>query len=139
MVRELREAAACAGDKLPDKDIMMIMIYRWERGGSGISERYRLHYSAAFKTPADHFGDPSILEALHPSQANRSGTGHLAAAEPRSARDRMQATLNQAGDPVTRDQMCFMLGYLSALMTTGAPTPRHRAVPGDTASAQGSR
>lgn len=135
MVRELREAAASAGDKLPNKDTMIVMIHRWESGRSGISERYRLHYTAAFKTPVDQFGDPSILEALHADRMSRFGTRHVGAAKPRSARDRMQAALSQIGDPAERDQICFLLGYLSALMTTAAPAPHHCAVSGDTAEA----
>lgn len=143
MMRELREAAAHAGDKLPGKKSLTIMIRRWERDGSGISERYRLHYCAAFKTPADRFGDPSMLDMPHASGMSRSGTGQAGAARPRSARDQMKAALNQADDPAERDQMCFTLGYLCALMTTTTPAPCHYAVLGDTTEAsrrtQGSR
>lgn len=131
MVRELREAAASAGDKLPDRESMIGMIHRWESDRSGISERYRRHYSTAFKTPINHFGDPSILDALHANGISQIGTGHIGESRPRSARDRMQASLSQVGDPAKRDQMCFQLGYLCALMVTAAPAhaPSHPVLP----------
>lgn len=56
MARQLREAATSAGDKLPDKDCVLVMIHRWENNRSGISERYRLHYCHAFDIPIDQFG-----------------------------------------------------------------------------------
>jgi hypothetical protein len=123
MIRQLRDAAESAGDKLPDKETMVVMIHRWENGGSGISERYRLHYCAAFNTPVDRFGDPSILDALQANGMSRFGTGHVGGAGPRSAQDRMQAVLSQFGDPAQRDQVCFLLGYLCALMINAAPAP----------------
>jgi len=55
MARKLREAAALAGDTLPDKECLATMIRRWEKGG-GISERYQLHYSHAFRIPPPRFG-----------------------------------------------------------------------------------
>lgn len=131
MVRKLREAAESAGDKLPDRETVVVMIYRWEGGRSGISERYRLHYCAAFKTPLDRFGDPSILDAPQANGLSRFGTSHVGGAGPQSAQDRMQAVLSQFGDPAQRDQVCFLLGYLCALMInvrTG-PCPRHPVLP----------
>ena len=56
MARKLREAATSAGDTLPARECLIIMIHRWEGDRSGISERYRLHYSKAFKIPIGQFG-----------------------------------------------------------------------------------
>lgn len=52
MVRKLRDAAASAGDRLPGRDSLIVMIHRWENNRSGISERYRLRYCRAFQCPA---------------------------------------------------------------------------------------
>lgn len=61
MGRKLREAAAAAGDTLPSRDCLHVMIHRWEDDRSGISERYRLHFCKAFQIPADQFGWPFPL------------------------------------------------------------------------------
>ena len=60
MARKLRESGTCAGDILPSPDCLATMIRRWERG-SGISERYQLHYCRVFQIQPENFGDPSVL------------------------------------------------------------------------------
>ena len=55
MTRKLREAAALAGDTLPEADCLGTMIRRWEKGG-GVSERYQLHYCRVFQIRPGHFG-----------------------------------------------------------------------------------
>ena len=92
MVRELHKAAASVGDTLPDSDVMVVMIYRWEHDRSGISERYRRHYCNAFRTPLDGYGDPSIFVGI---------PAGISAVIGRSQRDRL----------------CFALGYLAKSMT----------------------
>jgi len=49
MTRRLRRAATAADDRLPSNECMATMIRRWERGGTGVSERYMLHYCRAFE------------------------------------------------------------------------------------------
>jgi transcriptional regulator with XRE-family HTH domain len=55
MARKLREAGTLVGDVLPGPDCLATMIRRWERG-SGISERYQLHYCRAFQIHPEQFG-----------------------------------------------------------------------------------
>lgn len=79
MVRKLREAATAVGDRLPDRECLVVMICRWETGRCGITERYRLHYCKAFDIPIGEFGG-------HPAGAAKataseiSGKGALYAA-----------------------------------------------------------
>lgn len=119
LVRKLHEAAQSVGDELPGTESMIVMVYRWEGGRSGIGVRYRRHYCTVFKIPVDRFGDPLILDTLDDSGAY-IGSDCADAAWSRSARYRMRATLSQVGDRVRRDQMCFQLGFLCALMATAA-------------------
>jgi len=56
MRRRLREAARAAGDTLPSNDCLSVMIHRWENDRSGVSERYRLHFSKALQIPIEEFG-----------------------------------------------------------------------------------
>ena len=149
MARKLREAATSAGDKLPSRDSLIVMIHRWESDRSGISERYRLHYCRAFQIPIDLFGNPAALDLpangtgrhvarqipgkhlgaevtrlLLPSLTSRP-TG-LAGQLP-AVRDRMHAAVDQLCEEEDRDQFCFLLGYLSALVTALPRTPGERA------------
>jgi hypothetical protein len=62
MARNLRAAAALAGDTVPGDDCLAVMIRRWEKG-SGISERYQIHYCRAFQIPPRHFGGTLPPEA----------------------------------------------------------------------------
>jgi hypothetical protein len=49
MARRLQEAAKANGDNtVPGNKILCTYIRRWERGSIGPSERYKLHYCAAF-------------------------------------------------------------------------------------------
>ena len=56
MTRQLRRAATGAGDKLPANECLYTMIRRWERGETGVSERYLLHYCRALEIEPDQFG-----------------------------------------------------------------------------------
>ncbi|HUD35299.1 MAG TPA: hypothetical protein VMR14_00275 [Streptosporangiaceae bacterium] len=58
MSRRLRAAARDADDSLPGNDCLTTMIRRWEKGKTGVSERYRLHYCRAFDLAPDEFGAP---------------------------------------------------------------------------------
>ena len=60
MCRQLRQAAAKAGDKLPSNECLKTMIRRWEQDNGGVSERYRLHFCKALGVPADQFGTAAI-------------------------------------------------------------------------------
>ncbi len=62
MGRRLREAAKFAGDVLPGKECLGVMIRRWEKDSGGVSERYRLHYCKAFQIPLDQFGHSPAVE-----------------------------------------------------------------------------
>jgi hypothetical protein len=55
MARKLAETARAAGDTTPATECLATMIRRWEKG-SGISERYRLHYCSVFQIQPRHFG-----------------------------------------------------------------------------------
>jgi transcriptional regulator with XRE-family HTH domain len=56
MARQLRQAAKARDGTLPGNDALMRNIRRWERGTSGVSERYKLHYCRAFEIGAEQFG-----------------------------------------------------------------------------------
>src|SRR6266516_3109170 len=60
MARRLRDAARTGGDTVPSSAAMANMIRRWERG-SGMSERYRMHYCQAFGTAPAQFGGQAAL------------------------------------------------------------------------------
>jgi hypothetical protein len=145
MGRKLREAAESVGDTLPVKDCLAVMINRWENNRSGISERYRLHYCRAFQIPADSYGDPAKLAAPDANGSVRCDVG-LASVEqleaimtsmcwqsltdapdqphprPVGLRDQVQAAVDELADPVKRDQLCFLLGYVCAVISAVNPT-----------------
>ena len=138
MGRQLREAARQSRDTLPSKESLDVMIHRWERDGSGVSERYRLHYCKAFQIPINRFGDPATLSASHVNgkqpaanmtrplrQPMASAPAELS--QPPSLHDRIQTALDPLGDPANRDQLCFLLGYVSALMATFCTRPMDTA------------
>jgi transcriptional regulator with XRE-family HTH domain len=55
--RRLVHAGKDAGDTaVPGVDEMCRYIHRWERGGNGPTERYRLYYCTAFGIPPSAFG-----------------------------------------------------------------------------------
>ena len=64
LARQLRQAARASGDTLPGSDCLCTMIRRWERG-SGVSERYLLHYCRTFRITPEQFGprDPRPVPA----------------------------------------------------------------------------
>ena len=59
MTRRLRRAAAAADDRLPRNECLATMIRRWERGETGVSERYKLYYCRAFGIEVEQFGPPA--------------------------------------------------------------------------------
>jgi hypothetical protein len=99
MARRLRAAAKASGDKtVPDNEAMCRNIRRWESGcggNSGVSERYRMHFSKAFGIPLARFGPAAMRETDVPAgtpappgpPAVRAGTPAPGRAEP----DRPQA------------------------------------------------
>ncbi len=74
MGRKLREAATQPGDTLPGQECLATMIRCWENG-SGVSERYRLHYSRALGIPPEHF-------ARIPAPTPRQPAGNPAGTQP---------------------------------------------------------
>lgn len=56
MARQLARAAGGERDTLPALDTLIAYIRRWERDGSGISERYMLLYCAALRLSPGQFG-----------------------------------------------------------------------------------
>jgi hypothetical protein len=141
MGRKLREAAESVGDTLPAKDGLTVMINRWEDNRSGISERYRLHYCRAFQIPAETYGDSAILGAPHANGSARRDNGQATGEQleaimtslcwqsltdasdrpprrPVGLRDQLQAAADELADPGKRDQLCFLLGYVCAVMAT---------------------
>lgn len=121
MVDRLREAVSAAGGEPPARESLVTMIRRWEDGLSGVSERYRLRYCAAFNLPVDRFGDPSVLHPAHANGMSQCGAGHAGQVQLRSAWDSMQLALGQIADPARRGQLCFVLGYLCAQMIMDGP------------------
>src|SRR5260370_38385035 len=63
MRRHLREAARAAGDTLPSNDCLSVMIRRWESDRSGISERYRMHFSRMLQVTLEEFGQAPAAPA----------------------------------------------------------------------------
>ena len=60
MARKIIQAGKTAGDtSLPSQEHMCRNVYRWERGESGLTERYRFYYCKAFGIPVSQFGLPS--------------------------------------------------------------------------------
>ena len=60
MARRLIQAGQAAGDTMPGITSVCTNIRRWE-GSDGISERYKLHYCAAFGIPASQFGSTADI------------------------------------------------------------------------------
>lgn len=72
MAKKLREAADTPADVPYHLEHLMTNIYRWERGASGISERYQILYCLAFRrTRLDLFGIPGI-EPGEPEEEHRT-------------------------------------------------------------------
>ena len=69
MARQLRMAATASGDRLPGNRALLTMIRRWESGGAGVSERYRLHFCRAFDIKPDEIGQATLPEAAASSPA----------------------------------------------------------------------
>lgn len=96
MGQKLREAASQAGDELPHKDTLTVMIHRWENNRSGIGERYRIRYCNAFGVPLDRFGGPT-LPGVMPTES--------------------------ASHPANCAQWYFSLGYVSAILIGQSAVP----------------
>lgn len=67
MARRLAQAAGDARHALPDHDSLLTYVKRWERGGVGVSERYRLLYCRAFGLDEeDLFPSPAVVTGWRP-------------------------------------------------------------------------
>ena len=90
MARRLRRAATAADDRLPRNECLLTMIRRWERGDTGVSERYMLHYCRAFGIDVEHFGPSASPGGGQPGEANGAGVdaARVAADPPGGARPR---------------------------------------------------
>jgi hypothetical protein len=124
MRRQLREAAEAAGDKLPGNDALSVMIHRWEDDRSGISERYQLHYCRAFEMPPGSFGPSDPLTGPQaggscpdvPGSEQAGGTlAQLFNGQIPLGGGELQAAVQQLCDPANRDELCYLLGYASAM------------------------
>jgi hypothetical protein len=135
MTRKLSEAAAESGDRLPGRNSLIQMIHRWEDNVNGMSERYRLHYCRAFQIPHDRFGEPAVLSVLRADGSarcdiSREQPGVLLRLVPGSPSDdqsvfpvqipligeELRTALKQLSGPKNHNELCFLLGYLSATM-----------------------
>ena len=56
MARQMIEAGRAVGESMPDIDGMCHNIRRWESGGGGLTERYKLAYCRALAITAARFG-----------------------------------------------------------------------------------
>ncbi len=86
MARRLIQAGrACGDNSMPSLDSMYRNVHRWERGETGLSERYRLYYCKALDIPAGQFDPqepaPAIpAQSLMPNPANPSLLASIAVA-----------------------------------------------------------
>jgi tetratricopeptide (TPR) repeat protein/transcriptional regulator with XRE-family HTH domain len=78
MARQLIQAGRETGDAtVPGMDSMCHNIHRWERGHSGLTERYKLHYCHALGISPDQFGaDPASSHPLVPVPATVPAGSH---------------------------------------------------------------
>ena len=68
MARRLIQAGRASGDNsMPSLDSMYRNVHRWERGETGLSERYRLYYCKALDIPAAQFS-PHASSPVIPAQ-----------------------------------------------------------------------
>src|SRR5579863_1049529 len=76
MARRLRRAAD--GQPIPSPAGLARMIRRWEAGGAGISERYRLLYQRALGvTPGDEQIVSTTARATGPARVSAGGDSHV--------------------------------------------------------------
>ena len=54
--RLIQAGRACGDNSMPALDSMYRNVHRWERGETGLSERYALYYCKALNIPAGEFG-----------------------------------------------------------------------------------
>jgi len=92
MGRRVREAARAVGDPLPENQALYAMIRRWERG-TGVSERYRLHYCRAFGIALDQYAS----DQAGPAQLVSDGTGASALTAGRPGGTPLPAAISSAG------------------------------------------
>jgi transcriptional regulator with XRE-family HTH domain len=70
MARQLARSAADARGSLPDHDCLVRYIRRWERGSTGVSERYRILYARAFGVPAGELNAVTgTTPGIHPGDS----------------------------------------------------------------------
>lgn len=120
--RELRKAAARVGDQLPADRFLTGMIRRWETDQAGISERYRLYFCCAFDIDIALFGtepastpeSPCLEESVTEWRAEDvlKGLPHV---HLWPGWTELDDAVRRLGDPDHRDELCFLLGYASAM------------------------
>ena len=73
MARHLALAAGAGRASLPSSDSLLTYVKRWERGATGISERYRMLYASALGVPEDDLFGPDGAgdEVLTPDDEER--------------------------------------------------------------------
>jgi hypothetical protein len=82
MARQLLRAGKGSGDtQLPGLDGMWHNIRRWENGGGGLSERYKLHYCKALGLSPGQFG-PGLARDATGGAANSATVTFSASASP---------------------------------------------------------
>jgi transcriptional regulator with XRE-family HTH domain len=64
--RLIQTGRACGDNSMPSLDSMYRNVHRWERGETGLSERYKLYYCKALDIAADQFGPRA--PATNPAQ-----------------------------------------------------------------------
>jgi len=71
MARQLIKAARETGDtSIPGIDSLYRNVHRWERGETGLTERYILHYCKALGIPAGEFGRDAPGPPSHAATIN---------------------------------------------------------------------
>jgi hypothetical protein len=92
MARQLVRAAGDARHTLPSKECLLVYIRRWERGDTGMSERYRLLYCAALGIEPAAFGPHGAQPAAgRPSGADGAPATHRLAGALRDIGDALRA------------------------------------------------
>jgi hypothetical protein len=124
MARRLAQAAGDDRHTLPSKECLLVYIRRWERGDTGVSERYRLLYCAAYSIEPTAFGPPGWEHTTgQPGAASddvASAIGHLAAAL-RSIRDTLREDAKHC--QARADACAAAAGHIDAALADLAAGP----------------
>jgi tetratricopeptide (TPR) repeat protein len=148
--RRLRAEAARLGQPIAEHDGLVRMIYKWERGATGISERYELLYEAAVLGRPDPQPEPErnrrgvprrdfvllagtvtslldVLRTIPPAIGGRVASGARVDAETCAGLESMVTGYRQvyasAGAPALLDPVC---GTLSLLTDLAPAAGQHR-------------